>query len=176
MVVFYVIQIVQIAPNRAKHLIYVKRFYRLSVRKKARKFRGEFKKEINSNPSGYPQKCNKETLKMTWKKNFRGFLLCSSWGWIGMTRYLAKWTQNITWTYIRRSDVHECLLNVICTFNLRPVCSGWRMEILVCFELSTNNRKFGRRIKVFIDLRSWLVLTSVPIEREEDAGRMGANG
>ena len=40
-------------------------------------------------------------------------------------------------TYIRRSDVHECLLNVICTFNLRPVSSGWRMEILVCFELST---------------------------------------
>ena len=37
------------------------------------------------------------------------------------------------------------------------------------------NRKFGRRIKVFIDLSNWLVLTSVPIEREEDAGRMGAN-
>ena len=86
------------------------------------------------------------------------FLLCWGWRWIGMARNF-PWAQNANWTYIRRSEDVSRLMCIQFTSCVQGVGNG---SFKVCFELFTNNGKFGCRIKVFTDLSSWLFLTSFP--------------
>ena len=56
---------------------------------------------------------------------FQKDILCrpSAFSFIKNTQYHAPQTQDVNWTYIRRPGR---LLNVLCTFNVRPVSTGRR--------------------------------------------------
>ena len=43
-----------------------------------------------------------------------------------LKKAFSPWTQDVNWTYIRRSGR---LLNVLCTFNLRPVPRGFGIAV-----------------------------------------------
>ena len=95
------------------------------------------------------------------KKIYKRLLLkMSKFIWI-LYLYLTPQTQDVNWTYIRRSGR---LLNVLCTFNLRPVSTGELLQVLLKFV-----KVFEYRDQFcFFCLLTKLTFSSPPLKRHQD--------
>ena len=109
-------------------------------------------------------KCIRET---SWKETFDKKLFFSLWIWIGLLKLLEN-AQNLVDTG-RKLNVHKTFrrrpgrhLNVLCTFNLRPVCTGiFHSVILQIMKFSSKGPLMAPGLKTSAKKSSIITFTVI---------------